>query len=334
MATRKNSGLSEGASRGQARVADRHPELGFPGALRGRAGVEFPRQIYRGRARPASLLLRLQPSVGLGAAPEDRRHRRGARLLRRPRPDDKALGQQRARAHDPLRADPDGKPYPPFHDVQCMVDGEAAACLTEVAESRWRAAGCTVRNRRPSRRTLAGLGAGAGPRNDGGIARTGIATASEPSVHEVARLFEASINAADRFIYIENQFTSAVDIAQPAGAADAGRAAVTGFDRHAKTAFVLVRIAGDAERPRRLHRPVRRGRCRGPGSLPLSVDAGAGGAAAVMVHSKVMIVDDRSCASARPTSTTARWAPTPNVISPSRRRRRRNGNISPGFAAR
>ncbi len=35
-------------------------------------------------------------------------------------------------AHHPLRTDPDGKPYPPFHDVQCMVDGEAAASLTEI----------------------------------------------------------------------------------------------------------------------------------------------------------------------------------------------------------
>ncbi len=52
-----------------------------------------------------------------------------------------------------------------------------------------------------------------------GIARTEIATASETGVNEVARLFEASINAADRFIYIENQFTSATDIARPAGAA-------------------------------------------------------------------------------------------------------------------
>ena len=72
-------------------------------------------------------------------------------------------------AHNPLRVDPDGKPYPPFHDVQCMVDGEAAASLTEVAENRWRAAGCTVETqRRRHGRALAGLGAGAIPRNDGG----------------------------------------------------------------------------------------------------------------------------------------------------------------------
>ena len=118
-------------------------------------------------------------------------------------------------ADDPLRVDPDGKPYPPFHDVQCMVDGEAAVSLTELAESRWRAAGCTVESKRrvkgerwPASVPVQSRGMTAG------IARTGIATASDVGVKEVARLFEASINAADRFIYIENQFTSAIDIAQ------------------------------------------------------------------------------------------------------------------------
>ncbi len=46
-----------------------------------------------------------------------------------------------------------------------------------------------------------------------GIARTEIKTAHDPGVDEVARLFEASINAANRFIYIENQFTSTTEIA-------------------------------------------------------------------------------------------------------------------------
>ena len=118
-------------------------------------------------------------------------------------------------AHHPLRTDPDGKPYPPFHDVQCMVDGEAAVSLAEVAEGRWRAAGCIVE-------TTADVTGERWPASvpvqcramTAGIARTEIATASEAGVNEVARLFEASINAADRFIYIENQFTSATDIAR------------------------------------------------------------------------------------------------------------------------
>ena len=47
-------------------------------------------------------------------------------------------------ADHPLRRDPEGKPYPPFHDVQCMVEGEAAAALGEIAAARWAAAGCTM----------------------------------------------------------------------------------------------------------------------------------------------------------------------------------------------
>src|SRR3546814_8249454 len=45
--------------------------------------------------------------------------------------------------HDPGRAsrvDPEGQAYAPFHDVQMVVDGDAAAALAEVARARWAAA--------------------------------------------------------------------------------------------------------------------------------------------------------------------------------------------------
>ena len=198
------------------------------------------------------------------------------------------------KACDPLRTDPDGKPYPPFHDVQCMVDGEAAASLAELAERRWQAAGCTVE------KTAAVTGerwpASVPVRSRAmttGIARTEIATAGETGVNEVARLFAASINAADRFIYIENQFTSAIDIAHllaqrmldvpqlrvlivtpklhsswfESQAMQSGRG---GFIEQFVTAGVMDRV-------RFLY--------------PSTCDADQ--TAAVMVHSKVMIVDDR-----------------------------------------
>src|SRR6185369_12187664 len=43
-------------------------------------------------------------------------------------------------ARDPGRVDPVGRPYPPAHDVQMMVDGDAAAALGELARARWEAA--------------------------------------------------------------------------------------------------------------------------------------------------------------------------------------------------
>ncbi len=36
---------------------------------------------------------------------------------------------------DKLRVDPEGKPYPPFHDVQMVVDGEAASALGELVRA-------------------------------------------------------------------------------------------------------------------------------------------------------------------------------------------------------
>ncbi|MDX1698076.1 MAG: hypothetical protein R3308_07290, partial [Thiohalobacterales bacterium] len=41
---------------------------------------------------------------------------------------------------DPRRVDPNGKPYPPFHDVMVMMEGEAAAILGDLARTRWRRA--------------------------------------------------------------------------------------------------------------------------------------------------------------------------------------------------
>jgi len=198
------------------------------------------------------------------------------------------------KACDPLRTDPDGKPYPPFHDVQCMVDGEAAASLAELAERRWQAAGCTVEKTAAvtGERWPASVPVQSRAMTTG-IARTEIATASETGVNEVARLFAASINAADRFIYIENQFTSAIDIAHllaqrmldvpqlrvlivtpklhsswfESQAMQSGRG---GFIEQFVTADVMDRV-------RFLY--------------PSTCDADQ--TAAVMVHSKVMIVDDR-----------------------------------------
>ena len=240
-------------------------------------------------------------------------------------------------AHDPLRVDPDGKPYPPFHDVQCMVDGEAAASLTEVAENRWRAAGCTVETsadvtgeRWPASVPVQSRGMTAG------IARTGIATASDVSVKEVARLFEASINAADRFIYIENQFTSAVDIAQLLAQRmlDVPQLRVlivtpklhsSWFESQAmqsgRGGFIEQFVAaGVMDRVRFLYPSTR----------------DADGSAAVMVHSKVMIVDDRilrvGSANLNNHSVSAPIERLLRLADPTRRRRH-TGNVSPGFAA-
>jgi phosphatidylserine/phosphatidylglycerophosphate/cardiolipin synthase-like enzyme/uncharacterized membrane protein YdjX (TVP38/TMEM64 family) len=194
----------------------------------------------------------------------------------------------------PLRVDPDGKPYPPFHDVQCMVDGEAAMALAEVAAERWRAAGCTVEDTGPVAGERWPASVPIQSRDiPAGIARTCIGTADCPAVNEVTRLFEASINTANRFIYIENQFTSTTEIAHllTQRMRDVPslrvlivtpRAHSSWFESQAmqggRGGFIdQFASAGVMDRVRFLY--------------PSTRDADS--AAAVMVHSKVMIVDDQ-----------------------------------------
>jgi len=46
-------------------------------------------------------------------------------------------------AHEPgdrRRRNPDGELYPPFHDMQMMLEGDAAAAIGELARERWRRA--------------------------------------------------------------------------------------------------------------------------------------------------------------------------------------------------
>jgi len=119
------------------------------------------------------------------------------------------------RAVHELRRDPEGKPYPPFHDVQCMVDGEAAASLLDIAEGRWRAAGGKAHDRRAPRssRWPANVPIEA-EHMPVGIARTEVVCPAGSSINEVERLLIAAIRSATSFIYIENQFTSAIKIAR------------------------------------------------------------------------------------------------------------------------
>lgn len=113
---------------------------------------------------------------------------------------------------DDRRVDPNGKPYPPFHDVQLVVDGDAAAALSDIARRRWQdATGNEVASIDlqsaedpwpPSvEPVLHGVQVG--------IARTLPEYGDRSEVREVERLYLDSIGAARRFIYVENQYFTA-----------------------------------------------------------------------------------------------------------------------------
>ncbi len=198
------------------------------------------------------------------------------------------------RADEPGRSNPDGEKYPPFHDVQMMVDGEAAAAIGELARERWR------------RATGARLGAA---RHNGGdpwpaaikpcvtdvniaIVRTEPRYRDYPLVQEVKQLYLHAIESAHRWIYLENQYFTAPEI----GEAIAKRLQ----EPNGPEVILVSRLKGGGWleestmgtlRARLLQRlrdsdPHRRLRAYYPDREDLSGEP-------INVHSKIMVVDDR-----------------------------------------
>jgi len=225
---------------------------------------------------------------------------------------DLAIRRWDTRAHaldDPRRRDPDGGTYRPFHDVQMVVDGEAARALAALAEARWRQAegGYAAAPKLPeasppakTRRTPA-QSDDLWPEDVApdfrdvriGIARTRPAFAGAPAIREVEALFLASIAAAERIVYIENQFLTRDSVVQaliarmrevPALEAllVAPNVHQSWLEEHSMNAgrkrfMALLADAGFADRARLV--------------FPALPDDPTG--EGVMVHAKLMIVDDR-----------------------------------------
>lgn len=197
------------------------------------------------------------------------------------------------RPDDERRVD-NGTPYPPFHDVQMMVEGEVAAALGELARQRWRRA--TGDRPRPARDAK-------GPRWPEGrdaelenvavaISRTDPAWENRPEVCEVKKLLLDAIAAARSSIYIENQYLTSAVI---------GEALAARLDEESGPEVVMVlprECSGWLEkstmgvlRARLLARLRAKDRF---GRLRVCYPEVAGlGERFVNVHAKVLVVDDR-----------------------------------------
>jgi phospholipase D1/2 len=113
--------------------------------------------------------------------------------------------------NDPRRVNADREPYRPFHDVQIMVAGEAAAALGALARARWRRATGETLRPPPERDDLPWPQSVTPDLTDHAvaIARTEVALDGGEPVREVENLYLEAIAAARRFLYIENQYLSA-----------------------------------------------------------------------------------------------------------------------------
>lgn len=115
---------------------------------------------------------------------------------------------------DPRRM-ADGKPYPPFHDLMMMADGEAAEALSRIAKQRWLHA--TGENL-----PAADAHGDPWPRDivpDVTDVTVGIACTAPPvngakAVRDVEQLYLDMIARAERYIYIENQYFTSYRIGE------------------------------------------------------------------------------------------------------------------------
>jgi len=119
------------------------------------------------------------------------------------------------RPRHPVRTDPDGDPCPPFHDLMMVVDGSAAAALAELVRGRWLDAAC--RQALPFEPTGDPWPETVRPELTDieiGIARTVPAMSGRPGIHEIKSLYCRAVAAAERFIYLENQYLTADCVAE------------------------------------------------------------------------------------------------------------------------
>ncbi|MBK5929470.1 phosphatidylserine/phosphatidylglycerophosphate/cardiolipin synthase [Halochromatium salexigens] len=129
------------------------------------------------------------------------------------------------RADEPRRRDPDGDPYPPFHDLQLLLDGAAARALGELFAERWARAGGGVPSVLQAQGSHHSVDTEA--RSDPwpeslepllreqaiGIARTLPRFKEYAEVREVEQLYLDMIAAARELIYIENQYLTSRAVA-------------------------------------------------------------------------------------------------------------------------
>ncbi|MGB8337139.1 MAG: VTT domain-containing protein [Desulfobacterales bacterium] len=116
---------------------------------------------------------------------------------------------------DPHRKTPEGDEYGPFHDAQIMVDGDAAASLGDLFRDRWRWATGKMLPAQESPHHPPWPSSIEPDLTDAsvGISRTLPAYKGREEVREIQQLYQDGIAAAEKLIYIENQYLTAGDIA-------------------------------------------------------------------------------------------------------------------------
>ncbi|WP_312896907.1 phospholipase D-like domain-containing protein [Microvirga soli] len=196
---------------------------------------------------------------------------------------------------DPIRLKDDGCIYEPVHDLQMVVDGEAARSVAEVGYGRWKSA--TGEDLSPA------MPDGADPWPEElaadfvnvpvAIARTYPAWGDQPAAQEAAALTLDALSAARKSIYIEAQYMTAPAIGDvlEQRLADPDGPEIVVIQTHESHGWAEELVMGTNRD--RLIRRLRK--CDHYDRLRVYypvIPNGAGGECQVLIHSKLIIVDD------------------------------------------
>ena len=194
--------------------------------------------------------------------------------------------------NDPRRRLPTGRHYPARHEVAMLVDGKAAQALGDMFIDRWRNATGEALSQ-PERPEETPWPEGLLPdlrRVDVAIARTQAAWKHLPEITESMTLHLAGIRTAKRLIYLENQYLTSPIIVEALAerlAEPDGPEVVTVGPAHSPSYFDQMTM--DSARTSAINR-LREIDVHGRFS---AFSARTPKGAAIIVHSKVAIMDDR-----------------------------------------
>ena len=196
---------------------------------------------------------------------------------------------------DPLRLKDDGSIYEPVHDLQMIVDGEAARSVAEVGYGRWKFA--TGEDLSPT----SSNGMYPWPEDISAdfvnvpvaIARTYPAWGDQPAAQEAAALTLDALSSARKSIYIEAQYMTAPAIGDvlEQRLADPDGPEIVVIQTHESHGWAEELVMGTNRD--RLIRRLRK--CDHYNRLRVYypvIPNGSGGECQVLIHSKLIIVDD------------------------------------------
>ncbi|NRP74277.1 Cardiolipin synthase B [Ensifer psoraleae] len=198
-------------------------------------------------------------------------------------------------AESKLRRDPDGKPYDPVHDIQVVFEGEASRAIGDLCRARWKSsvgeeveAPCSKAVAWPTRTTPVLEDCPVA------IARTEPASDERRGRQEALRLTLDALRSARRHIYIESQYFASRKIGhalcerlrEPEGPE------IVVITTHSSHGFLeRIFMGGNRDRLTRLLKQADRyGRMRVGYPVVPTAD---GSEQEVMIHSKVVAIDDR-----------------------------------------